>query len=741
MLRTQGLAYIPGNLAAEPGPLSRFLPPLEEGTVAAWLSQHVPPSSWVLDPFGFSPQLPVEAARAGYRVLVTVNNPVTHFLLETAANPPPESDFKAALAELAASKKGVEHLETHLKSLYLTRCENCGREIQAEAFLWRKGEEAPFARIYECPECGDSGERAATREDADRARNIAAADGLHRSRALERVAALDDSDRFHVQEALQHYLARPLYALSTIINRRDNLSLSPDRQRALNAMILVACDAANTLWGHPAERRRPKQLSTPNQFREHNVWGMLERGLELWMKEGASVPCVEWPGKIPGTAGICVYEGRLKELAAELRQEIPIRAVIGSIPRPNQAFWTLSALWAGWLWGRAAVDPYRAALRRRRYDWAWNATALYAAFSHLLELVALGTPLFGLLPEAEPAFLNSALTAISAAGFDLKGFALRTEHDPVQLVWERGERLRREAGRPELAGLQKELVAYLAERGEPASYLHVHAAGLQLLAESHALRQDEQEFDESLRATHAAIETALKQDARFIHLSTGEGIETGLWGVHETTDSESLTDHAEEVIVRFLQANPTCSQLELEAAVYGELRGLFTPSMGIVSAILHSYARQQGPSWTLRPEDTTASRQQDLRAIESIIDATGKRLKYKTRSQERWLLWDEDGSPKRAFTVRASARVANAMAQNPLPVEDCVLVLPGGRAALIDYKAQRDPAFAERLKQCRLAKYRLWRTLSEASILTRQTFEEQLASDPIERSHGQMIMF
>jgi hypothetical protein len=741
MLRMQGLPYIPGILPKEPGPLSRFLPPLEEGTVAAWLSEHAPGSSWVLDPFGFSPQLPVEAARAGYRVLVTVNNPVTHFLLEMAANPPPESDFKAALADLAASRKGAEHLGAHLQSLYLTRCDNCGREIEADAFLWRKGEDSPFARIYECPECGDKGERAATPEDTDRARSIAAADGLHRSRALERVAALDDSDRFHVQEAIQHYLPRPLYALSTIINRRENLSLSPDRQRALNAMILVACDAGNTLWGHPAERRRPKQLSTPSQFREQNVWRTLEHGLQLWMKEGTNVPCVDWPDKLPGTAGICVYDGRLKKLAEELEQEIPITAVVGSIPRPNQAFWTLSALWAGWLWGRAAVDPYRAALRRRRYDWAWNATALYAACSHLIELVALGTPFFGLLPEAEPAFVNSALTAISAAGFNLKGIALRTEHDPVQLVWERGERLSREAAEPDVTALQNELVSYLEERGEPASYIHVHAAGMQLLTESHALKSEEQEFDDALRGTHSAIETALKQDARFIHFSTGEGIETGLWGLHAATNTESLTDRAEEIIVRFLQAHPTCGQLEIEQAVHGELRGLFTPSLAIVSAILHSYAQEQGGNWTLRPEDTTASRQQDLKAIQSIIQATGKRLNYRSRIQERWLVWEENGNPRRAFTVRASARVANAMSQNPVPVEDCVVVLPGGRAALIAYKAQRDPAFAERLKHYRLAKYRLWRTLSEASILTRETFEEQLASDPIERSHGQMIMF
>jgi hypothetical protein len=40
-----------------------------------------------------------------------------------------------------------------------------------------------------------------------------------------------------------------------------------------------------------------------------------------------------------------------------------------------------------------------------------------------------------------------------------------------------------------------------------------------------------------------------------------------------------------------------------------------------------------------------------------------------------------------------------------------------------------------------VAKYRLWRALAEASILTRETFEEQLSSDPIERARGQMIMF
>ena len=84
-------SYIPGTNPVEPGPLSRFTPPLEEGVISTWLPLHALPGSWVLDPFGFSTRVALEAARAGYRVLVTVNNPITRFLLEMSANPPTET--------------------------------------------------------------------------------------------------------------------------------------------------------------------------------------------------------------------------------------------------------------------------------------------------------------------------------------------------------------------------------------------------------------------------------------------------------------------------------------------------------------------------------------------------------------------------------------------------------------------------------------------------------------------------
>jgi len=316
--------YIPGTMPVAPGPLSRFTPPLEEGTVSRWLSIHAPQGGWVLDPFGFSPRLVLEAARAGYRVLVTVNNPITRFLLEMSADPPSEADFQAALAELVVARKGEERLGAHLRSLYLTSCEKCGQQIQVDSFLWRKGENLPYARIYTCPHCGDSGERMVTREDTERVKRIAATDSLHRSRAFERVTTLKDEDRVYAEEAIQHYLPRPLYFLTTVINRLDTLNLTPGRKRALAGLILVACDAGNTLWAHPSERPRPKQLHIPGQFREDNLWLQLEKGPELWRRTASEVACEAWPRKIPESGGICIYEGRLKNLAGEVKKEIPI---------------------------------------------------------------------------------------------------------------------------------------------------------------------------------------------------------------------------------------------------------------------------------------------------------------------------------------------------------------------------------------------------------------------------------
>jgi hypothetical protein len=301
-------------------------------------------------------------------VLVAVNNPITRFLFELAADPPRDAELQAALAELAAARKGGERLENHLQSLYLTECTRCQRQIPAEAFVWERGASAPLARIYRCS-CGEGGEFPAAGADAQRAAQIASADGLHRSRALERVAGPADPDRVHAEEALECYLPRAVYTLITLVNRLEALALPPERRRALAALILAACDEANTLWPHPGERPRPRQLTVPPRFLEKNVWQALERAAQLWAGAGRPVQVTVWPSIPPEIGGLCIFEGPVRELASRLK-EIPLAAVVSALPRPNQAFWTLSALWAGWLWGHSSrsVESLKPLLARRRAD-------------------------------------------------------------------------------------------------------------------------------------------------------------------------------------------------------------------------------------------------------------------------------------------------------------------------------------------------------------------------------------
>jgi hypothetical protein len=734
--------FIVGQVPARDGPLARFLPPLEEGIAADWLPPHASTGGWLLDPFGSAPRLAVEAARRGYRVLVTANNPVTRFLLDLAARPPTESELKAALADLAITKKGDERLEVHLQSLYLTQCANCGQQIHARAFLWKKGDEAPYARLYECPACGDRGERPATPADAERAKKFSETAGLHHARLLERVAPPDDPDREYAEEALAVYSPRAIYALATLINRLDAPGVTSERRRVLSALVLSACDAANNLWRVDNERRRPKQLTVSNEFRENNLWAALESSIAEWASDAAPVPFVQWPNKLPESGGVLLFEGRIAAMAA-LVKDAPIAAVVGALPRPNQAFWTLCALWAGWLWGHESAEPFHQVLRRRRYDWAWHTEALQSAMRHLLEVLALGVPFLGLVPEPEPAFLTAALAAAEINGFELKSLAMRTQHDAVQLTWVRGDRLHHLQERADVNALRSQMRSFLAARGEPVTYLPLHAAGLAALLESHALIRPDQPADEMLRVSSAAIEDALRGDDSLTRYRAGESVETGLWGSNDLSRHyEPLVDRVEMAIVNFLKDHPGCARLDLERDLSPRFPGLLMPSRELVLTVLTSYAEEKDGRWGLRPEDTPAARNADIAQLADLIRSIGERLDYATnRLDARTLVWEAGEASAYVFYLKASAILGRAVEDSPYPRERTLIVIPGGRAGLLAYKRQRDPSLAAQLEGFRFVKFRTLRALAEMQLRSRISFDEQIRRDPIEQARGQMTMF
>jgi hypothetical protein len=738
-------AYLPGDDRGDLRPLSRYLPPVPGGAAASFLARHARPAAWVLDPFCAAPSLSVEMARAGKNILVAVNNPITRFLLELAANPPSRGDLQAALAELAAARKGEERLETHLRSLYLTRCAQCGQMVSAEAFLWEKGGAQPVARLYRCS-CGANGEFPIEADDLTRAAQSAATDHLHRSRALERVASPNDPDRPYAEQALECYLPRAVYALITIVNKLDSLSLPPARRRALLALVLAAFDEANTLWPYPTERPRPKQLTIPPRFLEKNVWLALERAVEQWGTEPA-VQVAEWKGsgsrpEVPRRAEgeLYVFEGPLRDLAPALSALQP-EAVVTALPRPNQAFWTLSALWAGWLWGREAAAPFKAVLRRRRYDWNWHAAALLAAMKRLPPNLPLNAPFFALLAEPEPSFLTAALLAAAGAGFDLHGLSLRARSDPVQILWRRKAFLREEKEAPEIdpQAVQESIETFLRERGEPAPYLHLHAAGLAAMAADRSLRWRE----EALSTLHAPIQVALTRPS-LAHHAESSNPETGLWGLADWTLLDPLPDRVEIALVNHLQKNPGSAFREVETHLNAEFPGLQTPSLGLIHAILTSYAVETDGRWTLRPEDTPSARRADLETAGRLLVMLAARLGYTASAEQspwriiRWL--NGGGQTVYAYHLIASAVAGKILRKAMDPPERCVLVLPGGRAGLLACKLERDPDLRSHAERWRVLKFRHLRRLAEFSRLTPERWERALSEDPLEAPE-QMKLF
>jgi hypothetical protein len=792
------LAFIPGILPSPPGPLGRYLPPTPLGVIASRLNWRAPPGSWVLDPFGASPRLVVEAARAGYRVLVASNNPIDRFLIDLTANPPSETELRSSLADLGAALKGDQRIEPFLRNLYATPCNQCQQDVSAEAFIWERGATVPKSRIYHCPNCGENGEFPLSAADESKLAQLPSKQ-LHRSRALERVTALDDPDRALVEEALDVYLPRALYALFTLINKIENLSAQ--RRRSIFALLLSTFDQASVLWPHPTQRARPRQLTIPPIFRENNIWLAMEGSIEAWTQaypaENTHLPLVIWPAQPPQSGGISLFEGRLKDLAEQWNESLksgtektsyPIQAVITALPRPNQAYWTLSALWSGWLWGREAAAPIKTVLRRRRYDWNWHSTALYAAFNNLKTILQPGTPISGLISEVEPGFLAAALIAATLSGYELAGLALSQADNQAQIEWRQPEKERV----PPLSmpsenlsdHFRKQVIQaaqeHLRRRGEPASYLEVYSAGLtNIISQGFPGRQrstesaptEEPSPAELLSLVQSSFQQALTLPSEFVRFhGSSKSIETGQWWLCESNDpginlekTETrapcrqitptneieipLADRIEMEIVRLLVAQPNLRWREIDEGLANQFRGLFTPDPELIRMILESYAEPESPEgdlWRLRAQDAPRLRRLDIASISDLLQQIGARLGYDAHNPQgqRWILWQNiRGETDYAFYPLASAVIGKLVSELEFPAQHNLVVYPGGRAALLSFKLRRDPRLSSFIENgWQFVKFRHIRRLAEYKKLSLQSLDEQFSLDPMANQDSQIAL-
>ncbi len=766
------IPYFPGLPPSKPEPLGRYLPPIPVGVATNWLEEYFPhptaetnqlgqkTRAWILDPFGASPRLVGEIARAGYRVLVAANNPINRFLIEMEADPPSEEELSSVLAELATSFKGNERIEPHIRSLYLTQCNNCKNAIEAEAYLWergasngngdtsRNGKPAMYGRIYQCPICGEYGEHPATDKDIENA-NLYSQSGLHRARALERVVLLGDPDRHHAEEAISVYLPRSVYAIFTLINKVDGLNLTPRRLKHLQALLLTTIDLANSLWPHPVRQSRPLQLKSRPRFREHNIWLALEKSVSDWCSTTPPVPLVHWPEQPPPEGGICLFEGRLKDLIESMKGT-DISTVVTAFPRPNQAFWTLSALWSGWLWGREAVGPFKSVLRRRRYDWAWHSSALQAALRNLSSSLTVDTPMLGLIGETEPAFLSAAMIAADAANFNLQSTALLAESKQCQITWHRSTRVR--TGFPvtidtQIATARRSSQEYLQQRGEPASFLQVHTSALTALAQSNYLPISIETPVESIGKLNAIMEEAFSYDGSFERIGGSEkSLDVGHWWLQKTSNTNlPQADRVEMELVRFLIKHPDSTTLEIFKHIYTCFPGLMTPETELIQVCLSSYGIENPPGsgkWKIRTTDLPSARRYDLENITILLKQVAHNLGYQVDDQTPLTWRNTQGDIRFACYSIVSGVIGEIILNQNYPPDKSLLVLPGGRANLVIYKLAHNPLLQQAVeKGWRFIKFRQVRWLAKNPVMNEETLNEQLAKDPLRYDIPQMPLF
>jgi hypothetical protein len=555
---------------------------------------------------------------------------------------------------------------------------------------------------------------------------------------------VDDPDRAHAEEALEAYLPRAVYALFTLINRLDGFSPASRDRRLLSALLVSACDRANTLWAYPIARARPRQLTIPPRHFEFNVWKAMEAAIEDWGREDEAIPLVTWPETPPINGGISLFEGRLKDLVPTLLGT-QLGGIATALPRPNQAFWTLSALWSAWLWGREALGPFKSALRRRRYDWAWHATALTAAYQSLAPSLRSGTPIFNLIGEAETGYLSAGVVAGEKSGLKLAGLALRLEDSQAQINWTPMET-------PSLSAdpvpLEPEIISaardFLNSIGEPSAYLALHGACLTTLARIGALRASDLPAGETLTEVHDQMEKALTYRAGFIRFGGSQhSLDVGQWWLRDPAHAQPpLADRVETSVLSHLRANPGITLQEMDIAMCESYPGAETPEFELVHTCLDSYGEQdmdEGAGWHLRAQEQEDIRAADLDEMRQLLTDLADRLGYRVHGGSP-LVWEEiQGPGVFYFYLLASAVIGDILLTDSHPPERGLVVLPGGRANLVLYKLHRDPRLETAVNAgWRFLKFRHIRRLSDSSLLNRGNMEDQFALDPLTYSKPQI---
>lgn len=754
--------WVPGGFSGEDSesyPLMRYFPPVPHGMVSAWVQKYADTGSFLLDPFGQNPYTSLELARSGYRVLVTANNPIAAFVLQVLAQAPSRQDFSDALSSLNQNPmRDGSTIEEYIRAFYRLDCPSQACQIretpgrfEVDTIVWTEQEDShekfPSIAIGECPVCGLNGEIELNADLLESLGNTPSY-ALIRSQVLERIASEDPALRRVMEEVVSFYSPRAFIALHVLLNKIETSNLSQEQIRVLQALWLTTADQANQLWIWPRARHRPRQLIRPPDYQEANVWQAFVNSVRFWVHDETEVKLREWPRRVPPSGGISLFKGRLRELDFKPETDL-ITLVQSSLPRRNQAFWNLSGLWSGWLWGKKGIETIRNSLLKQRYDWTWHSEALRKVLSQLPALVEKDVPILLLTSELDSLFLLAGQLGAQAAGLQLKNAGIDGENELLQTVW----RLPTQPLAPlnplrEIRSIQESGKNFLLQNGEPGQWLRMLSYTVADLVSSGVL-QNRPKPGEMLNDIEAEFAAAFNDSSHFQRFNPGTTPEAGLYWLAQSKHSQaSLADRVEAVILQELQMHRKLNFAEVCERVYASLPGFQTPPNDLILEILESYSLAENTEtservFSILDHETAQARSDDLIAIRDILETMAQQLEFRRDILNDRILWlDERGDISYSFFPITTAQISTLLAANQHLPGQKLVVLPGSRSNLVALKLKRDPNL-RLLKgdDWQLVKFRQLRNLMGNPLLSRDLFRSQISGDPPEFHTRQLALF
>ena len=725
----------------KPFPLGSYFPEYRPGLTSSWIASQANFQGLVLTPFSSSPQVILEAARSGCRILAPAHNPILRFLITNLSEPISRDSLNSSLVRLASSSKGGQRIKPTILDLYQTECPQCGGQTIAVSFLWSREKNQPQKKVCRCSSCGEDTQGDVSASDIARALDFPENSPYH-ARALTRVSTPDDPIRIQVETALRSYPPRSVYALFTIFNKMAGLNLSPEEKSGLEMLLLSAFYQASS----PTTRLQAENLPDSDQkdhYQEVNIWFIMEEALDAWSHSDPSIPLTTWPELPPPSGGICIYPGRIRDLVSLLKQT-EISLILLGFPQPRSSFWILSTLWSGWLWGQEAVAPLRSNLSTRNMDWSWMSRAVETSLTELRSCLPVAVPCLGYLPEISIPYLVSSLSAGWKAGFSLDYLALEPDLNIALTSWTASTRAI--SSKPTLTRreiIRKAGLDALKLAGEPLPPSSLYGAGMVELIAQDALGEDP--------ALEDHLELLLKDFEENIAYRQGYLFYTasGTWW-HQDLDlsASPRSDQLEQSVVNLLVKSPTpLPETDLFEQIYREYPGLITPGEIYLKTILESYAEittEEPRKWALKENDQPINRRKDLDEIQLILARFGEELGFTVKNEDFagniiHQVWGTEVAGHYNFFISASGLLNPILTQGTLTLTNAWIILPASRAGLIHYKLRKNPELEKTISNhYQLVKFRHIRRLADQGGLSHANIQERLKLDPFTSESAQI---